>query len=830
MKGCLGWACAIIGWFVLWGTCMAIGDANHISPFGVLFLFVVGIIIIGIIGLLIFNYFSNKEAERLQRKRNKCQSLQSRFPNAFRKFCYNNRISTYGELKKEDVDRILLVSEDDWNTQEKEYIEEQRQKKQQADRANLIKKKYDKGYELWSKRKTGTSPLLIINSENEIARIHIEEVSKCFERSVLSSSEYTMRKKYVCSFLGENVLPEQLNANQKEFVVNNIDRLDTYITTYLNKEYDRLKSLYPYGVEIFEDYNADYDFGDQLEGVDLLDACVEAEEEIKKWQNTHEEYLSLMRKYPNGIKGYEESHIQWDDNTCRSWKPSEEEIINLGEQKLAELENISNSVKCGEQWIKSQLDFASSIRNHYSEYIPSYGCYFYEITVNIPTFREQPSVKEYRIWQFFYSSYCDDTSLDYTLVPDYKENSAKNSQFASNRISYKDSVYDGILPFISYIREKVGNICVVFGNSERDNYATINNKQFSYLRRRLSGEHIPYFENISDIDIAERTCIIVIELISSNENLKKQCNDIINSQKDKYPNICFISMRKGYDTKEMQDIIKDKEKKKEQEEQERFRKIKEEQENAEKVAKAKAIATNFSMGFKKFFPDIAPNDISVDDANRIIASGNKVIEYTNLKHRLVNAVSGWDSIKGIPYYFFYHYYPIRFEDVSMESQKVRQMIYDFKEARGLSYRSVSSIMTTKLQSTFTEADLSSLTLVCIPASTVQDNISRYYKFSNILCSNTGMQNGFPHISIVKEKMQSHLGGTDSAEYSYDADFFKGANVILFDDVVTRGRSMYQMKSALEQIGANVVCAISIGRTYSDYHGDNRTPHPWSGIY
>ena len=95
MKGCLGWACAIIGWFVLWGTCMAIGDANHISPFWVLFLFVVGIIIIGIIGLLIFNYFSNKEAERLQRKRNKCQSLQSRFPNAFRKFCYNNRISTY---------------------------------------------------------------------------------------------------------------------------------------------------------------------------------------------------------------------------------------------------------------------------------------------------------------------------------------------------------------------------------------------------------------------------------------------------------------------------------------------------------------------------------------------------------------------------------------------------------------------------------------------------------------------------------------------------------------------------------------------------------------
>jgi hypothetical protein len=36
------------------------------------------------------------------------------------------------------------------------------------------------------------------------------------------------------------------------------------------------------------------------------------------------------------LKDMRNPHIQWDDNTCRSWKPSEEEIINLGEQKLAE--------------------------------------------------------------------------------------------------------------------------------------------------------------------------------------------------------------------------------------------------------------------------------------------------------------------------------------------------------------------------------------------------------------------------------------------------------------------------------------------------------------
>ena len=35
-----------------------------------------------------------------------------------------------------------------------------------------------------------------------------------------------------------------------------------------------------------------------------------------------------------------------------------------------------------------------------------------------------------------------------------------------------------------------------------------------------------------------------------------------------------------------------------------------------------------------------------------------------------------------------------------------------------------------------------------------------------------------------------------------------------------------MKIELENVGAHIVAALSIGRTYSDYYGDNRLPHPW----
>ena len=93
-----------------------------------------------------------------------------------------------------------------------------------------------------------------------------------------------------------------------------------------------------------------------------------------------------------------------------------------------------------------------------------------------------------------------------------------------------------------------------------------------------------------------------------------------------------------------------------------------------------------------------------------------------------------------------------------------------------------------------------------------------------------MSNAYNYITITKEKRPAHLGSDDRAEYSYDRTFFEGKFVVLFDDIVTRGGSVSSMKSELEALGAIVVCAISIGRTYSDWNGNSPIPHPWTGTY
>lgn len=183
----------------------------------------------------------------------------------------------------------------------------------------------------------------------------------------------------------------------------------------------------------------------------------------------------------------------------------------------------------------------------------------------------------------------------------------------------------------------------------------------------------------------------------------------------------------------------------------------------------------------------------------------------------------WPMVKGVHHYFFYYYYPIRFDDVTELDWNVRNLIWNFKDGR--SHNKVSQLLTIKLHRVYREA-LDLLTFVCIPASTREVNHKRYYSFMTDVCNETGMANGYEYITIIKETEPTHLGGTTSVKYACDKDFFNGRRIILFDDVVTRGRSIAKMKAELENVGAQVIAALSIGYTYSDYYGDNREQHPW----
>lgn len=253
------------------------------------------------------------------------------------------------------------------------------------------------------------------------------------------------------------------------------------------------------------------------------------------------------------------------------------------------------------------------------------------------------------------------------------------------------------------------------------------------------------------------------------------------------------------------------------------------EERNRKLQQAKDLATTYPIGFKYYFPNSSFYSITHSNSNEILWKEDDIIEYHNYHTRIKQALSNWDSVKGIPYYFFYYYYPTRFIDVSSTSDEARRMIWNFKN--GISQSKVIDLIKSKITSTFLSSDICDFTFVCIPASTISDNNCRYREFSKKLCSSLNMRNAFDYINITKEKTPAHLSPTHTAspaEYSFNTSFFSGAKVILFDDVVTKGHSMQFFKDTLESLGATIICAISIGRTYSDYYGDDRKPHPYTG--
>lgn len=246
-------------------------------------------------------------------------------------------------------------------------------------------------------------------------------------------------------------------------------------------------------------------------------------------------------------------------------------------------------------------------------------------------------------------------------------------------------------------------------------------------------------------------------------------------------------------------------------------------EQEEKINRAKRIISSNLEAVSRLMPGVSSYSLTSSRADRIIREESNLSTLTGL----LEDVTSWGKTRGIPHYFFYWYYSKhKYPWVTHESEYARKLIWNFKN--GESQEDVIDIVKRKLRSTF-GSDCSRLTLVCIPASTINSNQLRYKYFANDVCSNLGMTDAFNKIIITKEKSPSHQGGTDSAVYSLETTFFFGKYIVLFDDVVTTGHSIALFKNKLESFGAIVICAISIGRTYSDYYGDDKKPHPWSDI-
>ena len=154
--------------------------------------------------------------------------------------------------------------------------------------------------------------------------------------------------------------------------------------------------------------------------------------------------------------------------------------------------------------------------------------------------------------------------------------------------------------------------------------------------------------------------------------------------------------------------------------------------------------------------------------------------------------------------------------MGLEQEIARKIVWDFKDGRA--HEEVAQ-MTAKYLKDMFGYKVKDIVFSCVPASSTEKNELRYKNFSARVCELSGAIDGYPHVSVTGEQLAVHEHRKDKKKtvskvriIDFDEAFFKGRDVLCFDDILTTGNSWAAYGSRLERLGANIVGGFFLGKT------------------
>ena len=594
-----------------------------------------------------------------------------------------------------------------------------------------------------------------INSYNELSQSYPNGVTEwLLDNKLISSADasvknvsYEAKKRVLCSHK-EIIIKEQ----------------------YVRDEYKSLERMYSYGVKEFNPRDVNW----------LKVIAIHKKEEIKKIDSD----LIRKRNLANFQRDFEQSQKEYPLGTAE-WLRLNQAQLPLNptllekfwqeRTKIKEYDQIKKDEKTLTEWKTEQNAFSDHCRNLKDSQLKNFGCYVYNITIS---YKGAKTSKAFALWQHFAHSFCKEDDLDYSNFNHIKRNTDRVKQ---RKLIISDNVIEKICNYIKELddEEKISiYFCTPEQPEEKGVFESLYMKILSILDNCVDAAQI-FMPSMNDERKLEKWYkqvqrrIVIIDLTTENTRLIQISSDVIKKIEDKRPLLSFISIYKGYDREEMQELIDKKDSEKAQEEE------------------------------------------------------NKNIREHVRKH-LLESVKAWHTLPGgIKYNYLFNYYPTTCDfEATEEEWAHRRLIWTFKndpdkEISSERHEHALKVLIRRLffalQNDFSGSEyMSYLTFVCIPASTKAKNEARYRDFSERLCNVTCMENGFDHIHIVKDGLSKNspdntTGHSIQPIVKFD-DWFKDKYVLLFDDVITKGNTMLKYKAMLEKMGATVVGGYALGKT------------------
>lgn len=249
---------------------------------------------------------------------------------------------------------------------------------------------------------------------------------------------------------------------------------------------------------------------------------------------------------------------------------------------------------------------------------------------------------------------------------------------------------------------------------------------------------------------------------------------------------------------------------------------------------------------KKHYADInlkyinIKKDNFIDELNKIKTIHNKHLdsknETNNIIYNLKNTLVKYDNnffyrsdIKNsIKYYFLFDYlsnYNLKnFEEHSILYENIRRLTFKFKD--GIYDKKLIKFIADSLLLINPKIYKNSDFYICIiPSSKIHITEIRYKKFIQELAQELNINDGFNLITrthdiekSVQDGIKKNINVLEGISFS---NKLKNKNIILIDDVITKGNSLYAFYNALNENNNNII-PLFISRTYynKDYNIDH----------
>ena len=172
------------------------------------------------------------------------------------------------------------------------------------------------------------------------------------------------------------------------------------------------------------------------------------------------------------------------------------------------------------------------------------------------------------------------------------------------------------------------------------------------------------------------------------------------------------------------------------------------------------------------------------------------------------------SLGGYDAAYRYDYYPVnRYPSGSLPlaDESARRSVWNFKD--GMSSIGVG-VVSDFIDGNYTREQMKNVALCVIPASTQAKNIRRYKSMCDAVAAKLPIQNGFNYITVCFDREDSRTVGksSDTTSNLYFSSDVYGKDIILFDDITTRGTSFIQAAAELKKRGARSVRGLFLGKT------------------